>query len=63
MSKDLPERNKECWKAELDMYCDDLIKGKKLTKDTLSLIKKVFVKFPDLKEEFPALESKICKGK
>ena len=55
------ERNKKCWEAELDTYCDDLHKNKKLHEDTLKLIKKIFKEFPDLKKKFPILQKEINK--
>ncbi|MCD4666436.1 hypothetical protein K8R47_01350 [archaeon] len=54
--------DKECREAELDMYCDELHKNKKLSVGTLNNIKKIFEVYSELKDKFPTLVKELKNG-
>lgn len=47
--------DKECIRAEMDLYIDWLDEGKKLHTDTIKYLKEVKRRYPDIAEDFPRL--------
>lgn len=52
-------RDKECIKAELRIYLEDFQKNKKLSKQTLELLRKIKKRFPELLEKYHELLNQV----
>ena len=52
-------RDIECIKAELMLYLDDILEGRKLHKQTLELLKEITKRYPKLLENFTNLDDEV----